>query len=451
VTPYNIGTRRELFVDAHLIDGLTGHIHQHLHEPVDRGIVMTHDAPWEGTTCGYNTTVRVEDGFRMYYRGWDLHEDTAKEAHTPVSCVIESKDGIHWTKPNLGLIEYDGSTDNNIILETDFATHNFVPFIDTNPACDPSAKWKGVGRGSGDDKLKLFALHSSDGIHWERSSQVPLRLDGKFDSQNLAFWDPNIAAYRIYYRKMERDHRAIRTAISPDFVDWSEEGFLGYGSAPDTHLYTNQIEPYYRAPHIYIGFPTRFIQDRGQITEGLFMSSRDGLHFNRWEEAFIRPGLNPSKWGNRCNYTWYGLIETVSPIDDAPPEISLFTDEKYYSGEPVATRRHTLRLDGFVSLRAGMAGGEVTTNPIAFTGSSLEVNVSTSAAGSMRIEILDETEKSIEGYSLDDCDEFFGDSVEHTVTWNGEKDVSKLGGQPIRLRIVLHDADVYSFQFSTCV
>jgi hypothetical protein len=443
----DIGTQRELFVDTHLIDSLTGHIHQHLHEPVDKGIVIDHDAPWEGTTCGYNSTLRVDDKFWMYYRGWDLDENAQKGKNAPVTCVAESDDGVHWTKPNLGLIEFGGSTDNNIILETDFATHNFVPFIDTNPNCDPSASWKGVGRGTGDQIRTLYSLHSTDGLNWTQDSPDPMPLDGKFDSQNIAYWDPNIEAYRIYFRDMERDHRAIRTAISPDFVEWTESTFLDYGDAADTHLYTNQIEPYFRAPHIYVGFPTRFMQDREAITEGLFMSSRDGLHFNRWEESFIRPGLNANKWGNRCNYTWYGLIETPSDIQGAPPEISIFTDEKYYSGKPVSTRRHTLRLDGFVSLRAGMAGGEVITNPMIFSGSSLEVNISTSAAGSMRVEVLDEGAKAIDGYSLEDSDEFFGDTVEHTVTWKDSSDVSKLEGQPTRLRFVLHDADVYSFKF----
>jgi len=446
MTPANIGSLRELFVDTTLIDALTGHIHQHLHEPADKGIVIDHDAPWEGTTCGYNSTLRVGDGFRMYYRGWDLDEND-KAGRPAVSCIAESRDGVTWTKPNLGIFSYESSTDNNIILDTDFASHNFVPFIDTNPDSDPAATWKGVGRGTGDHKRQLYALHSTDGLHWEQSSPDPMPLDGKFDSQNVAYWDPNIESYRIYFRDMERDHRAIRTAVSPDFVEWTESAFLDYGGAADTHLYTNQIEPYYRAPHIYVGFPTRFIQDRGQITEGLFMSSRDGLHFNRFEESFIRPGLNPNKWGNRCNYTWYGLIETPSDIEGAPPEISIFTDEKYYSGKPVSTRRHTVRLDGFVSMRAGMSGGEVITQPIIFSGSGLEVNVSTSAAGSMRIAILDEDSKAIDGFLLEDADLFFGDTVEHTVTWKDSSDVSKLEGQPIRLRFVLHDADVYSFKF----
>ena len=74
-------------------------------------------------------------------------------------------------------------------------------------------------------------------------------------------------------------------------------------------------------------------------------------------------------------------------------------------------------------------------------------DVSTSAAGSIRIEILDDNEKAIDGYSLEDCDEFFGDTVNHIVTWKDSSDVSRLEGQPVRLRFVLHDADVYSFRF----
>jgi len=443
----NIGGRRELFVDTQLIDGLSGHIHQHLHEPVDRGIVLDHDAPWEGTTSGYNTTLLDEDRFRMYYRGWNLDENKRKEHYQSSTCVAESEDGITWTKPNLGLISHAGSTDNNIILETDHLTHNFAPFIDTNP--NAAFKYRGVGRGHGDQIHGLFAMHSEDGLTWAPTSPDPLPIEGRFDSQNLAFWDPNTSVYRMYFRDMERDHRAIRTASSTNFLEWSDSPFLTYeGAPPDTHLYTNQISPYYRAPHYYFGFPTRFVQDRGQITEGLFMSSRNGTHFARFEEAFIRPGLNPNKWGNRCNYTWHGLIETPSPIQGAPPEISIFTDEKYYTGEPVSTRRHAVRLDGFVSMRAGMSGGEVMTQPVIFSGSFLEVNVSTSAAGSMRIALLDEDEREIEGFGLDASDTFFGDALDHTVTWNGDPEVGSLEGRPIRLRFVLNDADIYSYRFA---
>ena len=443
----DIGSRRELFVDTTLVDSLTGHIHQHLHEPIDRGLVLNHNAPWEGTTSGYNTTIRDGVRFRMYYRGWNFDEHSKKEDFEACSCVAESADGITWSKLSLDIIERDGSTDNNIILETDHLTHNFAPFLDSNP--DASYRYRGVGRGIGEQIYNLFAMHSDDGLNWASTYEHRMALDGKFDSQNVSFWDPNASAYRIYFRDLERGHRAIKTATSPDFVTWSDAPFLTYeGSPADTHLYTSQIAPYYRAPHIYFGFPTRFIQERGQITEGLFMSSRDGEHFTRFEEAFIRPGLNPNKWGNRCNYTWYGLIETESDVEGAPREISLFTDEKYYTGQPVGTRRHSIRVDGFVSMQAGMSGGEVTTKPLTFSGSTLEVNVSTSAAGALRVAILDEDEREREGYGLEDSDEFFGDAIDQVLSWKESSDLSSLAGRRVRLRFALRDADLYSFRFA---
>ena len=214
--------------------------------------------------------------------------------------------------------------------------------------------------------------------------------------------------------------------------------------------------PYFRSPHITLAFPKRYIPERKKIkkhlqsgvSDGVFMSSRDGEHFTRFEEAFIRPGLNPNKWGNRCNYTWYGLIETESDVEGAPREISLFTDEKYYTGQPVGTRRHSIRVDGFVSMRAGMSGGEVTTKPLPFSGSTLEVNVSTSAAGALRVAILDEDEREREGYGLEDSDEFFGDAIDQVLSWKESSDLSSLAGRRVRLRFALRDADLYSFRFA---
>ncbi len=88
------------------------------------------------------------------------------------------------------------------------------------------------------------------------------------------------------------------TCSSDDFVHWSEPQWIDFGAASPEHLYTNQITPYHRAPHILVGFPKRFMPGRATVehdyngvSDGVFMSSRDGLHFKRWTEAFIRPGL----------------------------------------------------------------------------------------------------------------------------------------------------------------
>ena len=192
------------------------------------------------------------------------------------------------------------------------------------------------------------------------------------------------------------------------------------------------------------------VVDRGgmALTDGLFMSSRDGQTFDLWSEAFIRPGLRGTdNWAYGDNYQNWGLVETKSAIPDAPDEISIYATEGYNLGEGNKLRRFTIRQDGFVSMHASFAGGGFTTKPITFQGDRLVLNFSTSAAGTIRVEIQDVDGKPIPGFALDDCSEIFGDTLERTVTWKHGSDVSELAGQPVRLHFTLSDADLYSFQF----
>ena len=110
-------------------------------------------------------------------------------------------------------------------------------------------------------------------------------------------------------------------------------------------------------------------------------------------------------------------------------------------------RRYTTRIDGFVSLHAPLVGGSCLTKPLIFTGRSLHLNYATSAAGSLRVEIQDHEGRPVSGYSLDESDEIFGDSIDRVAQWAGGSDLSSLAGRPIRIRIVLKDADLYSIQF----
>jgi len=443
--PLNIGSRRELFVDDYLIENLQGGARQVLHHPEAREIVLEHDRAWEGNTCGYHTFFRDGDIVRAYYRGshhGKIHRD---DAAPQVTCMAESDDGIAWRKPALGLFEHNGSTVNNIIL-TGLGHHNFAPFRDTNPDCALEQQYKALGGKKADGGL--FAFASPDGVHWKSTFDEPVITDGAFDSQNLAFWDHQIGQYRAYYRDFTKDKvRDIKTATSPDFDNWTTGEWLQYPGAPTEQLYTNQILQYDRAPHLYLGFPTRYLPDRGQITEGLFMSSRDGHSFKRWGEALIRPGANRDRWGNRCNYIWHGLIETPSPFPGAPNELSLYSTEHYYEGSSNRVRRFALRLDGFVSINAPLSGGELLTKPFLFDGNQLTINASTSAAGWIRVEVQDETGKPLPGYSLDDCNEFWGDEIEGSVTWKEKPILDIAEDKLIRLRFVMSDADIYALRF----
>ncbi len=472
----DIGSRWELLLDDYLIAYMGRGAELLLHRPVPQEVVLETDAPWEGNASGYVTVLQDDDGYRMYYRGWHFTHDTGslEYPHAEVVCVAESSDGVHWSKPDLGLVEFDGSRKNNIIVDArddGSPAINFVPFKDPNPEAAAAEKYKALANNRG--YKGLFPLSSPDGIHWTPMRAEPVITEGYFDSQNLAFWDAERGEYRDYHRDF-RHGRDIMTCVSPDFLNWSEPVFVDYTPGRVAELYTNQIAPYYRAPHLFVGFPARYVErpwtaaiedlpeqahrrirasahERygAALTDGLFMSSRDGVTFNMWPEAFIRPGLRPQdNWTYGDNYQNWGLVTTRSQFDGAPDELSMYVSEGYWRGQGVSLRRYTTRVDGFVSLHAPLSGGEMVTRPLSFRGGNLELNFSASAAGSVRVEILHgQVDTAIEGYGLADSVELLGDDLERTVRWAEGADLSKLSGEPVRLRFVLCDADIYAFRF----
>ncbi|MDA0836023.1 MAG: hypothetical protein O2955_16990 [Planctomycetota bacterium] len=379
-------------------------------------------------------------------------------------------------------------------------------FKDTNPDAPPESQYKAfvVSGNKNDYGRGLLAYHSPDGLRWSLMADEPVLAGDAYDSQNLAFWDAEAGCYRAYWRYFSgggydakvwdpQGDRGIRTATSTDFLHWENIHDLEYVDSPSEQLYTNAVKPYHRAPHLLIGFPMRYVErghrdgkkhearDPGTpekiarwsaslralpeyenrvwraksserygraLTEGLLMASRDGVTFKRWNDAFLPPGIErPGTWNYAHQCIGWHLVETPSALEGAPNELSLYAVENYWTGKSDSLRRYSLRMDGFVSASAPMSGGELLTKPIVFEGKTLSLNFATSAAGAVRMELQNAEGKPIEGYTLDDCEELFGDTLERTVVWNGSTDVSKLAGKPVRLRFVLNDADVYSYRF----
>jgi hypothetical protein len=353
-----------------------------------------------------------------------------------VACYAESKDGIHWTKPELGLFEFNGSKQNNIVWDSE-GTHCFTPFLDTNPAAAAEARYKAITRTTGG----LLALQSADGIHWKLMAEKPVITKGAFDSQNLAFWDPKIGKYREYHR-MFRKVRDIMTGTSDDFLHWTDPKFLDYPDSPSEHLYTNTVRNYPAAPHILIGFPTRFLPAKEQ-TEPTFMVSRDGQTFRRYTEAIIPPTAPMNRDGNRSNYMAWGLVQ----LPGQNQEWSVYAKEAYYTGTGSRVRRFTYRPDGLVALTADDKGGEVVTRPLSFGGSKLLLNYRTGEKGSLRVELTDAEERPIAGFRAADSEPIRGDKLSSAVSWKGGLALASLAGQPVRLRFILQDAELYSLRF----
>lgn len=460
--PIALGSRRELFVDRELIDSMRG-VHLRLAAPVDTGPALHFDKPWEGRFCAYTTIIRDSGRFRAYYRGVPTSGQDGSDAE--VTCVAESPDGINWSRPALDFYDARGAKPNNVILAGSAPySHNFSPFIDLRPGVPPSQRYKAL---AGIHKTGLRAFVSEDGLKWRvlQSEPVfpPLR-QFSLDSQNIAFWSESEQRYLLYFRTWKRigreNYRWVSRSTSSDFLSWSPPEEISFSGAPPEHLYTNQISPYFRAPHIYIGICARFMPGRQVLTEeqaaalrvdpkyfkdcsdAVLITSRGGARCRReFMEAFLRPGPGLENWVSRSNYPALNIVQT------GPSTMSLFVNRNY--GQPSAhLRRFELRLDGFASAHAPYSGGELITKPLRFDGSRLELNFSTSAPGGIRVELQDAAGLPIPGFTLSDSRETIGDEIARVHAWNSGENIAALSGKPVRLRFVMKDADLYSFRFA---
>jgi hypothetical protein len=470
----DIGSRRELFVDQLLIDKLE-HAELRMHAPEPVSIALKFDKPWEGRFSGYVTVLHdTEQGlFRLYYRGTPTLPTASNK--TEYTCYAESKDGRKWTKPNLGLHEVMGTRENNVLLADDpLATHNFAPFIDTNPSAPASQRYKALsglgGKGGG-----LRAWSSPDGLHWKRLRDEPVLTKGAFDSQNVSFWSPAEKCYVAYFRVFTgggtdektwkpKGVRWVSRATSADFVTWTSAVMMKCDRPLVDHIYVSQTQPYFRAPHIEIAAAARFMQGRSSLdeqakqfmaddaeeytalfadcSEAVLMTTRagSGLYNRTFMEGFIRPGLHFRNWTSRANYPACGIVQTGTS------EMSLYV-QRHYGQSRNLLERCALRVDGFASLHAGYSGGTVTTRPLTFAGKELHLNFSTGAAGHVAVELQDEAGVPLPGFTEADCLSQTYDDIDRVIRWKAGSDVSAHAGRPVRLKFHLRDADVYSMWF----
>ncbi|MHC4402224.1 MAG: hypothetical protein ACYTG0_21360 [Planctomycetota bacterium] len=256
----DVGSRRELFVDRFLIERLTD-ARLELHEPR-----LAPPGKTPRPSGHYTTILKDGDLFRQYYRGdkkpgvhwrtdgWDAYH------LGEVTLYAESRDGLSWVEPNLGLHKVERYPKGNVMLADHFlVNHNFSPFIDARPGVPKDQRYKALGGLRYPDwaqKLRpkhgpggLRAFVSADAVHWNPLSDEPVIPEswGSFDSQNVAFWSEAEQCYACYFRTIEKGLRSISRSTSSDFLRWTEPAPMN-ANAPGEHLYTNGTHPYFRAP-----------------------------------------------------------------------------------------------------------------------------------------------------------------------------------------------------------
>lgn len=465
-----LGKKREVFWDDYLLDAERTTAEHRIIEPVWKDAVFTLDGSLERIGVSYPQIVNFGDFYRMYYVVTDGREDST---HAAYFAVIESRDGMHWERPNLGILAVKGAEDMTNLL---FAIEdNAFVFIDTNPACLPDERVKAIAREmgrreDGSERLCLRCYTSPDGVHFRKAHIMT--DEGRFDTLNTVMWDgEKYVSFIRNIHDMNEDwsvlKRDVRVMYSKDFVHWTTPKLIAFDDGMDYQLYTNNVSLYDRAPHIMIGFPTRYIEKANWegtirqlpsyrtkreasektgvervgrvVTDAIFMCSRDGEMWHRYNEAFFRNRYeNEDNWVYADAYPSYGFVDSGREI------YSMYKIECCNSvGKPKPILRCEIRKDGFACIAAGGEERTVVTKPLVFEGSQLHINLAGSAYGYMYVDVLDEAGEPI---SPESC-EIYGNTLDRTVIFPDGSDFSAYAGRPVRLRFRMLDTRLFSMKF----
>jgi len=457
-----------LLIDDHLIadrSGLNRTTHQpeKLAEPVLRKAEAWHRQPqWLLEVKRDPRSGR----FRAWYNLKNfMHSGPGGAGPGICYAYAESDDGVHWTRPHLGLVDVDGSRDNNIIAAP--LGHFGLFLVDEGPACaDSSRRYRMAYFGGG-----LCVAFSPDGLHFSEHPANPLIPAGAneipFPQPGYAnvigdiidgCWDPLKGEYLLGCKIERRGYpgqphhhaegwrRCVGMSTSRDFVAWEEPRVI---VTPDP---ANGMEEFYGFKpmvrgNLYLGF-LRVLRDDLPATEGgpvegigwtELLTSRDRRTWTRHQEKFIDRDPRPGSWDHAM--AWYADSVIVGDQE-------FIYYGGYSAGHKTGDRAvglARLRKNGFVSFGAGRAGGLLRTAPAALPGDSLTVNAV--VRGELRVRLRDANGKVVPGFDWADCVPVRGDSVAHPIEWRGRPSLPR--AHAVSLEFSPAGAELYAFDFIT--
>ena len=444
-----------IFADDAMI-AHTDNVWRSVHHPVKHrdNPLLVADRDWEGYVVLQPGTVVYDEEnerFQMWYNA-QPSRDRPDAGHN--LCYATSTDGLHWDKPELGLVEFEGSTANNIQLQDVSWTHCVLK-DDADADGDRHYKllyWPEDGSG-------IFAAFSPDGVHWtlcDENPVVPRRATGDTCS---VMRDPVSGQFWLYHkaRTPARPIRMISRMVSDDFVHWGPPYRVLAPDAfdpPDTQFYGMSAFPYSGQ---YLGLLWVYHTYQGTLDVQV-VSSRDGLSWDRTADRKLFMHLVPTNEYHGGAFDSAQIYPSTVPVEKdgrlwlyycglKVPHNTLAVDQDGRIGLA------TFRLDGFCSLDA-TSPGCVVTRPFAWNGSQLRLNAATSgpnpdpaADGSgVRVQIEDEQGLPIAGFTTAECTPFCGDETDALIDWGGRSDLSELAGRAVQLRFELEATNLYSFR-----
>lgn len=420
------------------------------------------DKPWEEFTIGGYLTVICEDGqHRLWYESYDRGiNDVRLGDWTAKLCYAESKNGINWVKPQLGVVTYKGSKANNIVYDASvagvYAYHGGTVFRDPAGSSEEQYKLIYTGNVNGEFKFMIRGATSPDGIHWKPIEQTLIE-DYLSDSQATCYYDNSLKCYVAYFRLWDLTswggwgRRAITRSATPDFRIWPRPEIVLALGGPHDHpshdLYTNAHVKY--AEDLHFMFPAQYNREKDTVAVHLAVS-RDGIRWHYFGEEPILAFEEGSSQGASV-YAGCGLIPFGENSIALPYAVYPNTHNYLYPRpNPYKGEYHwaVWERDRLVALQASDLG-EFSLQPLIHRQNRLVLNLRTEQAGEVRVQLSNEKGKTIKGYSFEDCDPLMGDYPEVAVTWQGNPDISPTAGKPVVVDFCLRAAKIYTFRAET--
>ncbi len=462
-----MNTGKQLLVDDRIVEDVWN-LRRQVERPAKRidNPLMVADRPWEGKGVGGCNVMFDEEEqlFKMWYSVFRYVVWKNEEEHwyTYSTCYAESKDGMNWEKPELGIIEYEGSKKNNLVMLGEWWAVPGTVLKDGDEA-DPAKRYKmlytdvfGISReevvqnggidGEWPGRSGVCIAYSADGKHWAPYGGNPV-IEGESDTTNCVFWDEDIGKYVYYMRpRVYAGHwkRRIARCESADLLAWSE---------PEMVLVPDELDPVelygmpvFKYEGYYFGSLQMYYSAAEAIIEIQLAFSRDGKKWERLPTRDVFLGLG-TRHGQGADFD-SGMVLADTPVVVGDELWFYYTGYRGLHTEFFNTFGIGLavaKLDRLIG-RATPPGewGSLLTRPLVCEGEVLEINAS-SANGTIQVEVLSPDGEIIEGYEREASVTFSGDSLRQEMQWKDGRTMSALRGQRLRLKFYMSNAVLYSF------
>jgi len=468
---------RELFLDDVMVASRSK-VESVLHQPLKYSrnpVIRHHQRPWQKFRAQLYGTVLYFPGekiFRMWYLAGSRFPDEAaitldgkpRIPNFQMLAYAESRDGLNWTLPDLGLVSFNGSRHNNLCRFSRENAEGVAVVYDPNDR-DPRRRYKAFywehsvrSPHKIPVAVEISAMSvsfSADGKSWTDHPGNPV-IPQASDTGHQAVWDPFRKVF-VAYGRFGAGGRRIARSESSDFITWSPSQLVFAADATDTMARGGNPQFYGMGTTIYegayIGLPWMFWENSSNRMDVQLASSRDGIHWRRaGNRETLIPNGKPGSWDGGCIFT------AAQPLQVKDDTIYIYYSALSLDHEQARPSRRerpeygessigvaTLRRDGFVSLRAGKDTGTVVTRSIRWpAGRRLHLNVDASK-GHARVSVLGDDGQPLAGFEQSRV--VSGDHTDVVIEWPRAAGASpkRKKGKSVQLRFELTAAELYSY------